>query len=196
MVDPDGNPITDPLLAEDQAQESEKWSQAAQRRLASEVGRIRLESVQARLAGVMFLLNTSRLNEAWFLFGTAWQLAIAMGIHRASSLDRSGEDYILRECKKRTFWTAYTLDTYLSVVLGRLTLIPEHGADQKYPELANDEELTKGGIVRCARPKDCVTVAPNFHAQLACIVREALNQQHHLHRANISELISTASRLN
>ena len=95
----------------------EKYFQAAQRIIANETGSVQLESVQARLASTLYLLNTSRLNQAWYLFGTTSQLIIALGLHRRTShLQR---DYVLSECRKRSFWAAYTLDGYLSVMLGR-----------------------------------------------------------------------------
>ena len=99
----------------------EKYFQAAQRLIAKERGSVRLESVQARLASTLYLLNTSRLNQAWYLFGTASQLIIALGLHRKTS--HIQKDYVLSECCKRSFWAAYTLDAYLSVKLGRAPLL-------------------------------------------------------------------------
>lgn len=88
----------------------ERYYQAAQKIIATETGSAQLESVQARLASTLYLLNTSRLNEAWYLFGTTSQLIIALGLHRKASHLQS--DYILSECRKRSFGLlTHSMDT-------------------------------------------------------------------------------------
>lgn len=62
------------LKAENKPEDSEPYFQAAQMKLASESGKLRIESVQARLAMCLYLLHTSRPNQAWYTFGISSQV--------------------------------------------------------------------------------------------------------------------------
>ena len=104
---------------------------AAEDQLAGEKGAIRLTSVQARLAQCFYLLSQSRLNHTWTLFGTTAHLALALGIHRRRLGDtHAAVDYVDLECRKRTFWCMYNLDTYLSAALGRPRSFHDDDIDQ------------------------------------------------------------------
>ncbi|KAI6778152.1 uncharacterized protein J7T54_007198 [Emericellopsis cladophorae] len=110
---------------------SARFFYAAEDQLAAEKGIIRLTSVQARLAQCIYLLSHSRLNHCWSLFGTTAHLMLALGIHRKYRVDSSSNpDYIDLECRKRTFWCAYNLDTYLSAALGRPRTFHDDDIDQ------------------------------------------------------------------
>ncbi|GJD01149.1 fungal specific transcription factor domain-containing protein [Colletotrichum higginsianum] len=88
--------------------------------LSKERGAVRLTSVQARLCQCFWLLSQSRINHCWSLFGTAGHLALAIGLNRNRHADPAGGyNYIELECRRRTFWCAYSLDNYLSAALGR-----------------------------------------------------------------------------
>jgi hypothetical protein len=172
----------------------EKYFQAAQRIIANETGSAQLESVQARLASTLYLLNTSRLNQAWYLFGTTSQLIIALGLHRKTShLQR---DYVLSECRKRSFWTAFTLDGYLSAMLGRPPFIHDEFADQEYPQALNDQDITATTINRQSKGIDCLITASILHAKLARSVRQASKDQYLLHQFSEEKQIRTAAHLN
>lgn len=104
---------------------------AADDELAGEKGAVRLTSIQARLAQCFYLLSHSRLNHCWTLFGTTAHLALALGIHRKRLGGPSHSvDYIDLECRKRTFWCMYNLDTYLSAALGRPRTFHDDDIDQ------------------------------------------------------------------
>lgn len=109
-----------------------------------EKGEIRLASVQARLQQCFYLLAQSRLNHCWTLFGITAHLVLALGIHRKSRVDPKtlhGIDYIDLECKKRTFWCAYNLNTYLSAALGRPMTFHDDDVDQELPLGVDDDQL-------------------------------------------------------
>ena len=197
-VDEHGNSTggVDSVMGHESEELRERYFQAAQSRLRTEKGVARLESVQARLASVLYLLNTSRLNQAWYMLGTTYQLVVALGLHRARSLAGPVHDCIVQECKKRCYWVAYTVDTYFSVMLGRPALMSEQGVDQMYPELANDENITAETVRFGSVVRDCVQAAPVFHARLAKVIREASNEQYVATRAPIERQIDTAQRLN
>ncbi|KAI6827623.1 hypothetical protein KC340_g9548 [Hortaea werneckii] len=175
---------------------AERYYQAAHGIIAHETGSIRLESIQARLASLSFLLNTSRLNQAWFTFGTCFQLILTLGMHRKSPEDGSSHDFITQECRKRCFWTAYTLDGYFSVMLGRPPFFHDSDIDQRLPTLVNDSDILASGIVPRAYNKDCMIAAALHHAKLARIVKQASREQYLLQRPKDQQQIETAQRLN
>lgn len=126
-----------------------------------------LESVQARLSQCIYLLASSRVNQAWYVFGTATQLIMALGLHRQQhpqsvAATPSG---IVREYRKRVFWSAYTLDRYLSVILGRPRIFRDEDVDQKLPERSDvdfDSTIKTGNR---SKNSHSVSDGPVFHAR-------------------------------
>lgn len=132
-----------------------------------EKGAIRLTSVQARLAQCLYLLSHSRLNHCWSLFGTTAHLVLALGIHRKSRVDASSNpDYIDLECRKRTFWCAYNLDTYLSAALGRPRTFHDEDIDQELPLCVDDSRI---GIGQTAPPPSLGTTQSIMSGSVAHI---------------------------
>lgn len=174
----------------------ERYYQAAQHIISRETGALQLESVQARLASTLYLLNTSRLNQAWYMFGTTYQLIIALGLHRKSSASELQKDYVLSECRKRSFWAAYTLDGYFSVMLGRPPFLHDEFVDQAFPEPLNDQDVTPNAISRKSKGIDCLITASILHAKLARVVRRASKDQYLLHQVSEERQIQTAAQLN
>lgn len=151
----------------------EQYFQKGQDILCKEKGMIRIESIQARLASVLYLLHTSRLNQAWYLLGTTQQLITALGLHRSRCGSKQAVDCITQECRRRCYWVAFTIDTYLSVMLGRPPLMSVRGVDQQFPTLANDENITAETTSDGPATRDCVEAAPVSHTKLALIMRDA-----------------------
>ncbi|KAJ5984707.1 hypothetical protein N7481_006806 [Penicillium waksmanii] len=54
----------------------------------------------------------------------------------------SGLGRIESECRRRTFWCAYTLDAYLSAALGRPRTFHDNDIDSELPACIEDEDLT------------------------------------------------------
>jgi hypothetical protein len=46
------------------------------------------------------------------------------------------------ECRRRTFWSAYSLDNYLSTALGRPRTFHDDDIDQEYPSCLEDQDLS------------------------------------------------------
>ncbi|KAM0714254.1 hypothetical protein Q7P37_010041 [Cladosporium fusiforme] len=174
----------------------ERYYQAAQLIISRETGPLQLESIQARLASTLYLLNTSRLNQAWYMFGTTYQLVIALGLHRKGSGHGLQKDYVLSECRKRSFWTTYTLDGYFSVMLGRPPFLHDEFVDQAFPEPLNDQDITPNVISRKSKGIDCLITASIVHAKLARVVRRASKDQYLLHQVSEERQIQTAAQLN
>lgn len=155
---------------------AERYYNQAQSILITETGRGSLESVQARLALCLYLLHTSRPNQAWYIFGTTVQLMFAQGIHRRCNSNCS-HDKITEECRKRAFWVAATLDSYLSIMLGRPPLIHEVDVDQAFPDKVDDENLTASGRITTAPElRDSVIEASILHEKIVRIVRKAARE--------------------
>ena len=124
---------------------STRYFLAAEHQLKKERGSIRLTSVQARLTQCFYLLSQSRINHCWSLFGTVSRLALAIGLNRNRRPNPAGGLSVAEaECRRRTFWCAYTLDTYLSVALGRPRSFHDDDIDTELPACVDDEQLGAG----------------------------------------------------
>lgn len=137
----------------------------------AETGFPRLESAQARLIQVLYLLQTSRMNKAWYTLGSVFHITLSLGMHRKRDQKRNfpftsrRQNYITSECFKRAFWAAYVIDKYLSVVLGRPRLYQDEDIDQDFPDNVNDEDVTPQGPAISNEPVDCYIDGLIFHAK-------------------------------
>ncbi|KAK7429404.1 hypothetical protein QQZ08_003996 [Neonectria magnoliae] len=126
---------------------STRYFLAAENQLTKERGSIRLTSVQARLTQCYYLLTQSRINHCWSLFGTVSHLTLAIGLNRNRRPDATGGLSVVEaECRRRTFWCAYTLDAYLSVALGRPRSFHDDDIDTELPACVDDDQLTADHI--------------------------------------------------
>ncbi|KAH8196122.1 hypothetical protein TruAng_009721 [Truncatella angustata] len=166
-----------------------------------ETSRPRLESAQARIIQVLYLLTTSRMNQAWYTFGTAVYLISALGLHRKAGkkhLGSSKDDYITIQCRRRTFWTAYILDKYLGVIFGRPRHYNDDEIDQEIPDSINDEDMTSSGPRKLSwrSRKDCHIDALIYHARIASMISEAGKTVYSIKPISRQERIQAANRLN
>lgn len=137
-----------------QSDTSARYYLAADHQLGKEKGRVRLASVQARLAQCFYLLAQSRVNHCWSLFGTTSQLVFAIGLHRGKRADPlSGAGRLETECRRNVFWNAYTLDKYLSAALGRPRTFREEDIDQELPTCVDDINLASGAEQSQSQPQ-------------------------------------------
>jgi hypothetical protein len=193
------NRYGDIIDAEDQGWESsEMYYQKAEVLLSGETGPPRLESVQARFAGVQYLLSSSRPNKALFTFGTMVQLMQMVGIHR-NQRERagvSGRDSVTVEIHRRLFWCAFTLDRYLSIVMGRLPLLRADDSNQSLPTVVNDEDLTPAGIInnKSAHGPDSLLHATRAHVEIGIILAKASQEQNRLSTTTGRAHVEAAAR--
>jgi hypothetical protein len=136
----------------------------------SEVGFPALESAQARLIQVLYLLQTSRMNKAWYTFGCAVQIISSLGLHRRrgrllNSCSAGCPDYISLQCGRRVFWVAYIIDKYLSVVFGRPRLFHDDEIDQEFPDSVNDEDMMTQDHSSWQATDECHIDSLIFHAR-------------------------------
>ena len=136
----------------------------------AETGLPTLESAQARLIQVLYLLQTSRMNQGWYVFGTTALITSALGLHRRSNRNGNAgtsavQNYIAVQSQRRVFWVAYTIDKYLSVVFGRPRHYRDEDIDQEFPDCVNDEDMTLHGPSPEDPKEDCYVDAVIFHAR-------------------------------
>ncbi|KAL3478125.1 hypothetical protein BJX99DRAFT_245792 [Aspergillus californicus] len=157
---------------------SERWYSASKYVLSMEFGPPRLETVQARLGQCLYLLSSSRANECWYTFGTAVQLVTAIGLHRrcAPKLSKKGISYLERELRKRSLWSAYTLDKYLNVIFGRPRLLHDEDIDQELPDEVNDEDMLQDDPAMRLGTADSMMIASVLHFRLGRILGEISRQ--------------------
>ena len=87
--------------------------------------------VQVRLLQCFYLLSRSRIHHCWTIFGVVVNQAFVLDLNRKeSSVSYASTDLLEVECRKRVFWTAYTLDKYLSCALGRPQAFNDEDTDQ------------------------------------------------------------------
>ncbi|OAA68567.1 fungal specific transcription factor domain-containing protein [Niveomyces insectorum RCEF 264] len=132
---------------------------AADYHLSKARGAVTLSRFQARLCQCYWLLGRSRVNHCWELFGSTARLALALGLHRKRS-GRSLSPTQL-ECSRKTFWSAYHLDTYLTMVLGRPPIFHNEDIDQELPSGIDDDELIVGHMMSQGNGSYSVALAPN-----------------------------------
>lgn len=96
------------------------------------------------------------------------QLVTALGLHRRrlSKINRGGSAYVEQELRKRIFWSAYTLDKYLSVMFGRPRLLDYEDIDQDMPDEVNDEDMFLEAPPKFHGAADCMMTASVLHFRL------------------------------
>lgn len=181
---------------EDSMTESDCLIQEAMELTTKETGLPTSESIQARVLQVFYLLMTCRFNRAWYTIGMSFQMISAMGLHRRSSRRRGmpPADYMQDQIQKRIFWSAYILDRYIGVVLGRPPHFYDEEIDQDLPDRVNDEDITRAG----PQPnpyKDCSADAFVFNARLAEVVGSTSRLLYGIREASETERIASIFRL-
>lgn len=143
----------------------------ATRMIETATGFPNLESVQARLIQVLYLLHTSRMNQAWYVFGSTLPMITALGLHRIETRTRnsasksSQANYIRSQCEKRVFWVSYILDRYLGNLFARPPHYRDDDIDQLFPDCFDDEDMTPQGPRTPRRTKDSYVTALVFNAK-------------------------------
>lgn len=121
----------------------------------SEPGPPTLESVQARLLQVLYMLCTCRLGQASYGFGAVVHMMTALGLHRRRGRNKGlgleivhHPEYAKVQCERRTFWSAYILDKQLALMSGRPSYFNLDIVDQDFPDCVNDEDMGPAGPFR------------------------------------------------
>ncbi|KAH7012790.1 putative transcriptional activator protein acu-15 [Macrophomina phaseolina] len=166
---------------------SARYFRAANHQLSMEQGAVRLASVQARLCQCLWLLSQSRINHCWSLFGTVARLALALGLHRNRNARSDSMSQVEIECRRRTFWSAYSLDNYLSAALGRPRTFHDRDIDQELPSCVDDDDIdSMDKSIPSPTRGLSVTSGPIAYAKLTSSTRRRQVEQNE-RRAQIGE---------
>ncbi|UPL00367.1 hypothetical protein LCI18_011301 [Fusarium solani-melongenae] len=176
---------------------SSRYYLAAEHQLSKESGSIRLTSVQARLLQCYYLLTQSRVNHCWSQFGTVTSLALAIGLNRNKRPGAtSGLSQVEVESRRRTFWCAYTLDTYLSMSLGRPRSFHDDDIDTELPACVEDHEITRDHISTSALNRGySIMLAPLAHMKLARIISKILRSLYSIKPVSASRRAEETERI-
>ncbi|KAI0414706.1 fungal-specific transcription factor domain-containing protein [Xylaria grammica] len=172
---------------------------AAQQAISRETGPASLSTVQALLGACFCLLTRSRLAHCWSLFGTTARLILALGLHRRKKKPEVGlyppTGFIELECGKRTFWAAYTLDRYLSAILGRPCAFHDDDIDQEPPAIVEDQNLNSDSIIADDKRNMNTMLAPFSHRMLSLILGETLRRLYGVKSLDKATQYATMSEL-
>ncbi|KAF4826956.1 putative transporter [Colletotrichum tropicale] len=153
---------------------SVRFYNMADRQLQRESSKITFASLQARLLATHYLLNHSRMHEAWSSFGIVVRHAQALGLHRRSVGPLS--NYITHEYRKRLFWAIYVNDRIISSIFGRPCAIHDDDIDQDECALANDDDITAAGCRIAPNGEFCSAAALIHYARLSRILGKILRK--------------------
>ncbi|BCS26908.1 fungal specific transcription factor domain-containing protein [Aspergillus puulaauensis] len=168
----------------------------ARQEIERESTKVTLSSLQTRLLMIHYLLNHSRMHDAWSSFGIIVRQAQALGLHRLSTGRPS--NYVDHEYRKRVFWSIYTYDRVLSSIFGRPCALHDDDIDQEECALVNDDDVS---ISEC-RARDsteasfCTAAALIHYARLAQILGMVLREFYSPRRRNHSLYSLQAAALN
>ncbi|KAL3489947.1 hypothetical protein BJX62DRAFT_252286 [Aspergillus germanicus] len=187
---------TVPKLSSVDAHTSGRYFRAANQQLSRESGPVRLASIQARLCQCLWLLSQSRINHCWSLFGTVSRLIFALGLHRCRHACSSTMTQVEIECRRRTFWSAYSLDNYLSTALGRPRTFNDKDIDQHFPSCVDDRDISPG-TDPLTFPADrglSTMFGPISYAKLSQILSGVLSDIYSIKSMSITERFSLTAR--
>lgn len=97
------------------------------------VGTTSLANVQALLLLQLYEHNSGQRNASWMFLGCALRMAIALGMHRDLP-NKTGVDPVEWATRRRVWWTLYTFERNLSVMLGRPSAINDSEVSTKMPD--------------------------------------------------------------
>ncbi|PLB49339.1 putative transcriptional activator protein acu-15 [Aspergillus steynii IBT 23096] len=174
------------------AEMSVRYFRAASHQLSKEQGSVRLASIQVRLCQCLWFLSQSRINHCWSLFGTIARLIFALGLHRNRHAFSNSMTQVEIECRRRTFWSAYSLDNYLSMALGRPRTFNDKDIDQELPSCVDDDDV-HGNIDRsapsCGRGLS-VMFGPINYARLCRVLSGILGDVYSIQPMSITERLA------
>lgn len=198
-----GNGVTGAVLSDEPLSHSDPFFCISKQMTDAEVGFPTLESAQSRILQVLYLLQSARMNQAWYVFGSTLPIVSALGLHRKSGRNRATGaatkahhyDYITSQCRKRTFWVAYSIDKYLAVVFGRPRLYHDEDIDQEFPECVNDEDMTAQGRATHEPQDDCHIDSLISHAKIAQLIDRISKDVYSIKKVPKHERLASARAL-
>ncbi|KAL4961604.1 Zn(II)2Cys6 transcription factor [Aspergillus stella-maris] len=134
----------------------------------SEVGFPVVESAQARLLQALYLLQMTRMNKAYYTVRNACHVII--------------------------LWTAYIIDRYISVVLGRPRILHDDEVDQDFPDELNDEDMDHHGP-STAEPQESHLSSLILLARIARIIGQTSTGVYRVGEGQATSRLAIAHRM-
>ena len=132
----------------------------AQTLLLNEMESPSLMTLQSQIYCIVYLLNTSLLNSAHTLLGTAVRMAQVLGL-QVGLVDMASRRQ--QELHRRIWYTLYGLDCQLSVALRRTPLIQTGDVDFNLPGDSQEHALLSGSMLLSPNNPDITWLS--FHVQ-------------------------------
>ncbi|RWA05712.1 hypothetical protein EKO27_g9397 [Xylaria grammica] len=127
------------------------------------------------------------------------RLILALGLYRGKKKPEGGlyppTGFIELECGKRTYWAAYTLDRYLSAILGRPCAFHDDNIDQEPPAIVEDQNLNSDSIIADDKRNMNTMLAPFSHRMLSLILGETLRRLYGIKSLDKATQYATMSEL-
>ncbi|KAH9487280.1 Positive regulator of purine utilization [Psilocybe cubensis] len=92
-----------------------------------------LANIQAFLLLAVYSLRCTEGPSVWHLVGIALRLSIELGLHRKASRQARLRDPYTVELRRRIFWSAYGLDRFMALNMGRPLGIQDADIDVELP---------------------------------------------------------------
>ncbi|CAO1622160.1 unnamed protein product [Parajaminaea phylloscopi] len=106
-----------------------------------------VERVQCVLLMLLYSLLVPRSSNVAYLSSMAMQFAMELNLHSEQAIQRScGRDELMADVHRRVFWTCYSIDRSLSVIIGRPTTLGDEWITTQLPLLYEDYLITTRGI--------------------------------------------------
>lgn len=148
-----------------------------------ELDRPSLMTVQSQVYSVVFLYNECSMSSANVSLGSALRTAQMLGLHLKPSDELSSRQTQLH---RRIWSTLITLDSQISMFLGRPPLMHSYEIDHSSLRAGQEESLLFGSMLISPNNEDITWLS--FHAQSAHLVSLAIGIQSGFH-AKCAELL-------
>ncbi|KAJ5720922.1 uncharacterized protein N7483_008856 [Penicillium malachiteum] len=103
-----------------------------------------IQQVQVEALAAFYFLCVGDINRAWRMLGTAFQSAVAMGLHLRNSANEV--QFSSKEIRYRVWWALFVMDSLLQVITGRPPKTNTNFCTTPLPIPFREEDLVQGSI--------------------------------------------------
>lgn len=107
-----------------------------------------VERIQCVLLMLLYSLLVPRSSNVAYLSSIAMQFALELNLHSDQAIQRNcGSDALMADIQRRLFWTCYSIDRSLSIIIGRPTTLADEWITTQLPSLHEDAAITTCGLL-------------------------------------------------
>ena len=129
-------------------------------------------TLQAMMFMVMFLQSTGRMSACHSYLSVAIGSAMRLGIHSSTPLGQA--DVVKDETRKRIIWELYTMETYVTAMLGLPKLLNQEYIHQSLPSEVEVYGVAGAEARTLSSDADVDLVASNSHTELLLIMSKII----------------------